>query len=105
MLTSDYISLGAILVSITSIIVSIFLYSNQKKYIKTQDELNKLQLKKEIKELEIAEDGFISANMVRMGNKVNRIRVFNKGNGRANNVNINYLEKHNWIIMNDIFTS
>jgi len=37
-----------------------------------------------------------------MGSKISLIRVFNKGKGRANNVQISYPERHNWLIMNDI---
>ncbi len=102
MIVSDYISIGAVCVSVISIIVSIFLFNNQKKYIKTQDELNKLLLNKEKKEVESTDEALVSANVVRMGSKNYRIRVFNKGKGQANNVNISYFEQNNWMIMNNI---
>lgn len=102
MLTSDYISIVAVIVSTISIIVTIFIYFNQKKYIKNQDELNKLLLKKEILEVEASEEAFVSANVVHLGNGQNRIRIFNKGKSRANNVNISYPEKHNWLITNRV---
>ena len=103
MLTSDYIAIVAVFVSIISIVVSICIYKNQKTYIKTQHELNKLLLEKERKEVETLEEAFVSANVVKLGNGKNRIRIFNKGKGRANNVNISYPEDHNWLITNRIF--
>ncbi|TGL02170.1 hypothetical protein EHQ43_17580 [Leptospira bouyouniensis] len=103
MLTSDYIAIVAVIVSIISIVVSIYIYNNQKTYIKTQHELNKLLLEKERKEVETLEEAFVSANVVKLGTGKNRIRIFNKGKGRANNVNISYPEDHNWLITNRIF--
>jgi len=47
MSTSDIISIIAVSVSFISIIATIIIYSNQKKYISTQNELNKLLLNKE----------------------------------------------------------
>jgi len=103
MVVSDYISIGAVIVSVISIIVSIILYNKQNRYIKTQDDLNQLLLTKEKKEVDSSEEAFVSANVVKMGNGNYRIRVFNKGKGRANNVDISYPEEHNWMIMNNIF--
>lgn len=102
MIVSDYIAICAVIVSLISIIVSIFLYNNQKKYIQTQDDLNQILLSKEKKQIESADEAIISANVVKMGNKILRIRIFNKGNGRANNVQISYPQDHNWLIKDDI---
>ena len=103
MVISDYISIGAVVVSSFSIIVSIILYKNQKKYIKTQDDLNKLLLNKEKNEIEQSNNAFVSANVVSMGNSKYRIRVYNTGKSRANDVKISYPEKHSWFIMDDKF--
>lgn len=103
MAVSDYASIVAISVSIISITFSIIRYNKQRKYIKTQDELNQLLLAKEKKEVDSSDEAIVSANMVKMGKENYRIRVFNKGKGRANNVDISYPEDHDWIIMNRVF--
>lgn len=103
MVISNYISISAVVVSLISIIVSIILYINQKKYIKTQDDLNKLLLYKEKNEIEQNNSAFVSANVVSMGNSNYRIRIFNTGKSRANNVKISYPEEHSWFIKDEKF--
>lgn len=103
MIVSDYIAIGAIIVSFVSIIVSIILYNNQKKYIRTQDDLNKLLLQKEKNNIEAAEEAYVSANVVKVGSSNHRIRIFNKGSNGADNVRISFPEEHNWIVRDDKF--
>ncbi len=101
MVVSDYISIGAICVSILAIIVSIILYKNQKRYTENQDKLNEILLDKERKQIELSKTASISANVIK-DFKNYKIRIFNKGASTANNVDISYPEDHNWIIINDV---
>lgn len=103
MVISNYISISAVVVSFISIIVSIILYINQKKYIKTQDALNKLLLNKEKNEIEQNNSALVSANVVSMGNSNYRLRISNTGKSRANNVKLYYPEEHSWCISDKKF--
>jgi hypothetical protein len=99
---SDISSLVAVALSFLSIVATIFIYINQKKYISTQNKLNELLLQKEKAELDSSTEGDVSANVVHIGTNHYRIRVFNKGGGRADNVSIEYPEEHDWMIMDDV---
>jgi hypothetical protein len=101
--TSDVISVVAVAIAFLSIVASVFIYLNQKKYIATQDSLNKLLLQKERNELDSAKEGDVSATVVHLGTNQYKVRVFNKGKGRARNVRIDYPEDHDWGIMDDLF--
>jgi hypothetical protein len=103
MSTGDIISIVAVAMSFASIVASVFIYLNQKKYIATQDNLNKLLLQKERAELESAKEGDVGATVVRLGSNQYRIRVFNKSRGRAYDVRISYPEDHDWGINDHVF--
>ncbi len=100
---SDMIALIAVALSLLAFVYSIINNVRQNKYIKTQDELNGILLHKEKKSLSLENKAQISATFVRYGPKDKRIRVYNKGDSRATNVNIEFLEDPNWLIMDDIF--
>jgi uncharacterized membrane protein len=103
MMLSDIISLIAVLIALFSLLQTILSWNNQKKYIKTQDELNKILLQKEQTESLSINQAEMSACVVRMGKAISRIRIFNKGKGRATNVKVNFPEPTNWRIYDEIF--
>jgi hypothetical protein len=102
MTTSDLISGVAVVLSFLSVVASVIIYLNQKKYIQNQDRLNALLLRKEQAELESEGDAEVSANVVPIGTSKYRIRIFNKGKAKATDVQIRFPEDHDWLIKDEI---
>jgi hypothetical protein len=99
---TDIIALGAVIISALSFLYSIVLNIKQGKYIKHQDELNKLLLKKEKAELEKELFADVSARIVKFGQSKYYIRVYNQGKNKAINVNFEMIDSK-WMIMNHAF--
>ena len=99
---TDAIALIAVIISAFSFLYSILLNIKQGKYIKNQDELNKLLLEKEKAEIENKQFAELNAKVVKYGQSKYYIRVYNQGKTRANNVNFTMIESE-WMIMNHVF--
>jgi hypothetical protein len=103
MTINDLASVVAVVLSFLSIIASIIIYLNQRRYIKTQDKLNILLLRKEQADIDSEGQADVSANVVHIATNKYKIRVFNKGKARAKDVIIRFPEDNAWVIKDDIF--
>ena len=101
LLTSDYISAAAIIVSIVAIIISTIIGIKQNKYQRRQDELNKIYIEKEKREINELEKADIYANVVRISSDKTRIRISNRGKAAAYKVNFELLGEDTWMVFNN----
>jgi hypothetical protein len=95
MQTSDIIALGALAVSIIALVYTIILNVRQRKYEKTQHELNEIQLEKEEKEKALENVANFNVQMHDNSN-LNRdhanIVITNIGKGFAQNVKLELID-------------
>jgi len=93
--SSDYIALFALLFSIYAT------YKSQK-FSSIQNQLNLLMIDKEKRESLVSDKADLGANFTKVGNKSHRLKIFNKGKGKALNINIDFPEGNDLIAKDDI---
>ncbi len=93
--SSDYIALFALFFSIYAT------YKSQK-FSSIQNQLNLLMIDKEKRESIDINKADLGANFIKVGNNSHRLKIFNKGKGRALNINIDFPEGNDLILGENI---
>ena len=89
----------AVIIAGISLLFSSYIYFKQRKYIKKQDSLIDIQIKKEEKEILDQKSANIQITKISSGSKA-RLRISNIGQSKALNVNCKKKNDCNWKIIN-----
>ena len=99
---SDLGSIAGALVALAALIVSLVSLHKTNKFGETTDRLNRMLIDRETAESISEKKADISANLYERGKHDYRLKIFNKGKGRAKNVRITDLDsKSNSLLMAD----
>jgi hypothetical protein len=90
------------LLSVYAAVKTIGFNKRQNEMAQTQEDLNKLLLRKETNEAIDSYKAELGVKFIKIGNNSNRLKVFNKGKGLARNVRINFPETLDMFSMHDI---
>ena len=92
----------AFLLSVYATYKTIQFNRRQNEMANIQTELNKLLLRKETNDAVQSFKADLGVNFIKIGTNSRRLKVFNKGKGRATNVKINFPDGNEMIVESDI---
>jgi hypothetical protein len=102
MTPSDIGTSGSAIVALGALVVSLISLHKTNKFGETTDRLNRILIERETAESVAEKRADISANLYRRANNDYRLKVFNKGKGRAKNVRLIDLDpKDDSLLMGD----
>ena len=101
---SDWIAFGALIVSGATWVMTWRFYKKQAEILERSDKLTKLQLRQNEEKILDAYKAEVSARFVNLGNNKHRLRVFNKGKADAQNVQLEFPNGNDKIIIDNDHT-
>jgi hypothetical protein len=102
MSAGDIGSIASALVALAALIVSLVSLRKTNKFGETTDRLNRMLIERQTAESLAERKADVSANLYQRGKNDYRLKVFNKGKGRAKNVRITDLDdKDDSLLMAD----
>ena len=94
----DFIALIALVLGIYSTFKSIKLNKLQEEVMLLEKDLNKLLLEKEMTETTLNLKADLLANVIKLGNGREKLKIYNKGKGTAKNIRFEVIEGSNMMI-------
>lgn len=98
----DLIATFALLLSFYAIRKTTTFNQRQESLIKTQENLNNLLLNKELADVKNSFKADLGATFITIGSKERRLKIWNKGNGIARNVRIEFPQDNHILIQQEI---
>lgn len=99
---SDIISISALFLSAYAIRKTTKFNKKQESLINSQNEINNLLKEKELKNLKLEKQADLNMNLIPLGNKSRKLRIYNKGQAPAYNIKLIILDDNHLLVQREI---